>query len=72
MERKTHGPLCNCPFCGEKQGRDGEFDGVCVFHDELYKNYWVECLTCGAATPCFKTIEEAVKFWNDKEGKPDN
>lgn len=53
-----------CPFCGEIYKGGGEFVGVLLMHEKIYKCYWVECETCGAYTPAFKTAEEAVDFWN--------
>lgn len=65
MATITSPSLKSCPFCGgDAEMHEGWRKG-----SPNLKKYWVECSACGTAMKnhsCFKTVETAAKFWNER------
>ena len=48
----------NCPFC------DANIDDLCPqYHPNVY---FIVCGSCGATGPDANSVEESIKFWNER------
>ncbi len=57
--------LKDCPFCGSPYASTPEMKSY--YNSYTGRQYFVECMNCGA-TSCHKPTEEhAVKAWNKRE-----
>lgn len=66
-EEEETAELKPCPFCGGEKIESSEY-GPAVLHDVGYlgKEYFVSCECCGAQVQSHKSMEDAVKLWNQR------